>query len=83
VQQAIIIRKRDGTYLYATTDLAAIKEASLSYSFHPAVVDWSVSLQRLNSFDWLVYVVDSSQRAHLASIFEIARRAGWTSTVCY
>jgi arginyl-tRNA synthetase len=27
--------------------------------------------------DWVVYVVDVSQKPHFEKVFEIARRAGW------
>lgn len=53
----LIVRKRDGTYGYATTDLAALRA------------------RVQEGHEWLLYVVDRSQSAHLKGVFAAARAA--------
>lgn len=61
-QPPVIIQKRDGGFLYASTDLAAL---------------WHrITVEKANH---IIYVTDSGQAGHFKMIFEIARRAGWTT----
>lgn len=54
----LVVRKGDGSFLYSTTDLAALK--------HRASV---------LGCEWVVYVVDASQKLHFEQIFALARAA--------
>jgi arginyl-tRNA synthetase len=60
----LIVRKSDGGFNYATTDLAAIR-----YRF--AAPPQGDGAQRV------VYVTDAGQASHFAGVFQVARRAGW------
>jgi arginyl-tRNA synthetase len=55
----LVVRKSDGTYGYASTDLAALQT------------------RVQEAHEWLVYVVDRSQGAHLRAVFAAARAAGY------
>ena len=57
----VIVRKSDGGYLYATTDLAAIR--------------YRVG-EKFNA-DRILYVTDSRQALHFKQIFAVARAAGF------
>jgi len=60
-RQPLIIRKSDGGFNYATTDLAAVKQRS------------SLTGER---GDRLLYVVDMGQSDHFEQVFQVARRGG-------
>ena len=60
----VIVRKRDGGFNYATTDLAAIR-----YRF-AAAPDGDAARR-------LIYVTDAGQANHFAGVFQVAERAGW------
>ncbi len=60
----VIVRKSDGGFNYATTDLAAIR-----YRF--AVPPAGDGARRV------IYVTDAGQASHFAGVFQVARRAGW------
>jgi len=59
-----IIRKSDGAYLYATTDLAALR-----YRIFDKDKDWLA--------DKIVYVTDARQSLHFEMLFAVAGMAGW------
>ncbi|HAU39197.1 MAG TPA: arginine--tRNA ligase [Phycisphaerales bacterium] len=64
----VIVRKSDGGFLYATTDLAALwfrAERGLA----DKKVDWQA--------DRVLYVTDSRQELHFRQVFAVARRAGF------
>jgi arginyl-tRNA synthetase len=60
----VIVRKSDGGFNYATTDLAAIR-----YRFG-AAPDGDGARR-------VIYVTDAGQASHFAGVFQVARRAGW------
>jgi arginyl-tRNA synthetase len=60
----VIVRKTDGGFNYATTDLAAIR-----YRF--AASPTGDGARRV------IYVTDAGQASHFAGVFQVARRAGW------
>lgn len=60
----VIVRKSDGGFNYATTDLAAIR-----YRF-AAPPDGDGARR-------VIYVTDAGQASHFAGVFQVARRAGW------
>ncbi len=60
----VIVRKSDGGFNYATTDLAAIR-----YRFAPP--PGGDGARRV------IYVTDAGQASHFAGVFQVARRAGW------
>ncbi|EAQ76658.1 MULTISPECIES: arginine--tRNA ligase [unclassified Synechococcus] len=60
----LIVRKSDGGFNYATTDLAALR-----YRF--AAPPEGDGARRL------IYVTDAGQASHFAAVFQVARRAGW------
>ncbi len=60
----VIVRKSDGGFNYATTDLAAIR-----YRF--AAPPEGDGARRL------IYVTDAGQASHFAAVFAVAQRAGW------
>ena len=60
----LIVRKSDGGFNYATTDLAAIR-----YRFG-AAPDGDGARR-------VIYVTDAGQANHFAGVFQVARRAGW------
>jgi len=60
----LIVRKSDGGFNYATTDLAAIR-----YRF--AAAPEGDAARRV------IYVTDAGQASHFAGVFQVARRAGW------
>jgi arginyl-tRNA synthetase len=60
----LIVRKSDGGFNYATTDLAAIR-----YRFAPPPEG--------DGARRLIYVTDAGQASHFAAVFAVARRAGW------
>jgi arginyl-tRNA synthetase len=62
----MIIQKSDGAYLYATTDLAAIR-----YRLKELKFPSGVGAQRV------IYVTDSRQKLHFQMFLAAARAAGW------
>ncbi len=60
----VIVRKSDGGFNYATTDLAAIR-----YRFAPPPAG--------DGARRVIYVTDAGQASHFAGVFQVARRAGW------
>jgi arginyl-tRNA synthetase len=60
----LIVRKSDGGFNYATTDLAAIR-----YRFAPPPAG--------DGARRVIYVTDTGQASHFAGVFQVARRAGW------
>ena len=62
----MIIRKSDGAYLYATTDLAAIR-----YRLKEMAFPSGVGAQRV------IYVTDARQKLHFQMFLATARAAGW------
>ncbi len=70
----LIVRKADGAYLYAATDLAAlyfrIQEAkTTSAEQAPWNRDWRA--------DRVIYVTDARQSQHFAMLFDTVRAAHW------
>ncbi|EQC27356.1 arginyl-tRNA synthetase [Saprolegnia diclina VS20] len=63
----MLIRKQDGGFLYATTDLATL------YSR----IHGDPSIDPI-AYDRAIYITDLSQSLHFRHLFEAARRAGWT-----
>jgi arginyl-tRNA synthetase len=60
----VIVRKRDGGFNYATTDLAAIR--------------WRFAAPpKGDGARRLIYVTDAGQASHFAAVFAVAQRAGW------
>jgi len=64
----LIVQKTDGGYLYATTDLAAIR-FRCGKGKADGVIDWVA--------DRALYVTDSRQALHFAQVFAAARAAGF------
>ncbi|KAE8985529.1 Arginine--tRNA ligase [Phytophthora rubi] len=64
----MLIRKRDGGFLYATVDLACLHSRIHGY---PGVDS--------TQYDEIVYVTDQSQQLHFQHLFAAAKKAGWTS----
>lgn len=63
--QPLLVRKSDGGYMYATTDLAAVRQRT-----------WLPAADGGEAADRVLYVTDSGQAAHFAQVFQVARRAG-------
>jgi len=63
----MIVQKSDGAYLYATTDLAAIRFRLLELDFPSG----GVGAERV------IYVTDARQKLHFRMFFACARAAGW------
>ena len=66
---SMIVVKSDGTYLYATTDLAALRYRLGIGSHLPGETS---STQR-TPFDRIIYVVDTSQSLHFSPLFSLKR----------
>jgi arginyl-tRNA synthetase len=60
----VIVRKSDGGFNYATTDLAAIR-------FRFAAASDGDGARRV------IYVTDAGQANHFAGVFQVAKRANW------
>jgi len=60
----LIVQKGDGGFIYATTDLAALR-----YRFAPPPGG--------DGAGRIIYVTDAGQASHFAAVFQVARRAGW------
>jgi arginyl-tRNA synthetase len=63
----MIVQKSDGAYLYATTDLAAIRFRLKELEFPSG----GIGAQRV------IYVTDARQKLHFQMFFACARAAGW------
>ncbi|KAF0698543.1 Aste57867_10842 [Aphanomyces stellatus] len=61
----MLVRKQDGGFLYATTDLAALYSRVFGWENDPT------------AYDRLVYVTDTSQSLHFRHLFDTAKLAGW------
>ncbi|MGD8454301.1 MAG: arginine--tRNA ligase [Phycisphaerae bacterium] len=62
----MIVRKSDGAFLYATTDLAAIRYRLKELKFSSGV-----------GAERIVYVTDARQKLHFEMFFATARAMGW------
>jgi arginyl-tRNA synthetase len=62
----LIIQKSDGAYLYATTDLAAIRFRLRDLRFSSGT-----------GAERVIYVTDARQRLHFEMFLAVARAAGW------
>lgn len=70
----LIIRKADGAYLYATTDLAALyfrifEEKSKPEETAPLDINWHA--------DQIIYTTDARQNQHFAMVFDTICAAHW------
>ncbi|KGG13185.1 MULTISPECIES: arginine--tRNA ligase [Prochlorococcus] len=65
----IIVRKSDGGFNYATTDLAAIR-----YRLK--------ELPKGDGAGRIIYVTDAGQSNHFSGVFQVARRANWLPKHC-
>jgi len=63
----LIIQKSDGAYLYATTDLAALRYRVTGIEYDG----------RIYKADRIIYVTDARQKLHFEMLFAVARMAGW------
>ena len=68
----LIIQKKDGGFLYATTDLAAMEYRANAIEF---TTKESGGISRLGA-NRIVYVVDSRQSLHFRQLFVVAKKAG-------
>ncbi len=64
----MIVQKSDGAYLYATTDLAAIR-----FRLQELPFPGGIGAQRL------IYVTDARQKLHFQMFFAAAQAAGWVA----
>jgi len=62
-----IIQKSDGAYLYATTDLAALRYRVTGIEYEGKVYE----------ADEIIYVTDARQKLHFEMLFAVAEMAGW------
>ncbi|MFH1716268.1 MAG: arginine--tRNA ligase [Planctomycetota bacterium] len=62
-----IIQKSDGAYLYATTDLAALRYRVTGIEYEG----------KIYKADKIIYVTDSRQKLHFEMLFAVAKMAGW------
>jgi len=62
-----IIQKSDGAYLYATTDLAALRYRVTGIEYEG----------KIYQADKIIYITDSRQKLHFEMLFAVARMAGW------
>jgi arginyl-tRNA synthetase len=70
----VIIRKSDGGYNYATTDLAAIRHRTLlPRSIGKPIGDHSTGIEA----NRVLYVTDAGQAQHFEMVFEVAKKAGF------
>ncbi len=66
-----IIQKSDGAFLYATTDLAALR-------YRIEGIEYSGNTYKA---DKIIYVTDARQALHFNMLFETAKMAGWTDGI--
>jgi len=64
-----IIQKSDGAYLYATTDLAALR-------YRVTGIEYQGEKYKA---DKIIYVTDARQKLHFEMLFAVAKMAGWVS----
>jgi arginyl-tRNA synthetase len=62
-----IIQKSDGAYLYATTDLAALR-------YRVTGIEYGGKKYKA---DKIIYVTDARQKQHFEMLFAVAKMAGW------
>ena len=62
-----IIQKSDGAYLYATTDLAALR-------YRLTRIEYEGNKYKA---DKIIYVTDARQKQHFEMLFAVAKMAGW------
>ena len=70
----LIIRKGDGAYLYATTDLAALHFRIVENKSTP---DQTAPLDQDWHADRIIYTTDARQAQHFAMVFDTLRAAHW------
>jgi len=58
----MLVRKSDGSWLYATIDIACVRQRLME-----------------EKADRVVYVTDEGQRLHFLQVFDVAKRATWTT----
>ena len=81
----MIIRKSDGAFLYATTDLAAILFRVAHKDRHRIQLRTRQLQDRLQELggglgaDRVIYVVGSPQKLHFQMLFPVAHALGWTA----
>jgi arginyl-tRNA synthetase len=63
----VIIQKSDGAYLYATTDLAALR-------YRVTGIEYEGEKYKA---DKIIYVTDARQSLHFQMVFAVAEMAGW------
>jgi arginyl-tRNA synthetase len=63
-----IIQKSDGAFLYATTDLAALR-------YRVTGIEHNGTIYKA---DRIIYVTDARQKLHFEMLFAVAKMAGWT-----
>ena len=64
-----IIQKSDGAYLYATTDLAALR-------YRVSGIEYEGKIYKA---DKIIYVTDARQKLHFEMLFEVADMTGWAT----
>ena len=64
-----IIQKSDKAYLYATTDLAALRYRLTGIEYE----------RKIYKADEIIYVTDARQKLHFEMLFEVADMAGWAT----
>ncbi|RLN50956.1 hypothetical protein BBJ28_00009521 [Nothophytophthora sp. Chile5] len=64
----MLVRKRDGGFLYATVDLACLYSRIHGFPGVDPI-----------KYDEIVYVTDQSQQLHFQHLFATAQQAGWTN----
>ena len=62
-----IIQKSDGAYLYASTDLAALRYRVTGIEYEG----------KIYKADKIIYVTDSRQKLHFEMLFTVGKIAGW------
>lgn len=70
----LIIRKGDGAYLYATTDLAALYFRIIEEKTTP---DQTAPLDQNWHADRIIYTTDARQAQHFSMVFDTIRAAHW------
>jgi len=70
----LIIRKGDGAYLYATTDLAALYFRIIEEKTTP---DQTAPLDQNWHAERVIYTTDARQAQHFAMVFDTIRAAHW------
>lgn len=74
----MIIRKSDGAFLYATTDLAALRYRTHEIEFgEEGTVGSDEATGVVRGATRLIYVTDARQKLHFEMLFAAARAVGW------